>query len=300
MDPAEPQESPKSLLNVKHIILILSGKGGVGKSSVTTQTALTLVNKGFNTGVLDIDLTGPSLPRMFGVETKQVHQSSAGWVPVSVYNNGQAQEENEENKRGNLSLMSLGFLIGNRNSSVVWRGPKKTAMIRQFLKDVVWSGGENNVPLDYLLIDTPPGTSDEHIAIAEELRWANPDGAIIVTTPQQVATADVRKEINFCKKVNFDVLGVVENMSGFICPHCSECTNIFLSGGGKELSEKLDLQFLGNIPIDPSFVEMVEMQDNEQNDGKKKLIDLYDDCELKGIMEDIVDKVLEQQHPARF
>lgn len=300
MDTSEPQESPKSLLNVKHIILILSGKGGVGKSSVTTQTALTLVNKGFNTGVLDIDLTGPSLPRMFGVETKQVHQSSAGWVPVSVYNNGQAPEKNEENKRGNLSLMSLGFLIGNRNSSVVWRGPKKTAMIRQFLKDVVWSGGENNVPLDYLLIDTPPGTSDEHIAIAEELRWANPDGAIIVTTPQQVATADVRKEINFCKKVNFDVLGVVENMSGFICPHCSECTNIFLSGGGKELSEKLDLQFLGNIPIDPSFVEMVEMQDNEQNDGKKKLIDLYDDCELKGIMEGIVDKVLEQQHPARF
>ena len=298
MDTSEPQESPKSLLNVKHIILILSGKGGVGKSSVTTQTALTLVNKGFNTGVLDIDLTGPSLPRMFGVETKQVHQSSAGWVPVSVYNNG--QEKNEENKRGNLSLMSLGFLIGNRNSSVVWRGPKKTAMIRQFLKDVVWSGGENNVPLDYLLIDTPPGTSDEHIAIAEELRWANPDGAIIVTTPQQVATADVRKEINFCKKVNFDVLGVVENMSGFICPHCSECTNIFLSVGGKELSEKLDLQFLGNIPIDPSFVEMVEMQDNDQNDGKKKLVDLYDDCELKGIMEGIVDKVLEQQHPARF
>lgn len=283
MDPPEPQESPKSLLNVKHIILILSGKGGVGKSSVTTQTALTLVNKGFNTGVLDIDLTGPSLPRMFGVETKQVHQSSAGWVPVSVYNNG--QEKDGQKKRGNLSLMSLGFLIGNRNSSVVWRGPKKTAMIRQFLKDVVWSGGENNVPLDYLLIDTPPGTSDEHIAIAEELRWANPDGAIIVTTPQQVATADVRKEINFCKKVNFDVLGVVENMSGFICPHCSECTNIFLSGGGKELSEKLDLKFLGNVPIDPNFVEMIEMQDNEQNDGKKKLIDLYDDCELKEIME---------------
>mmetsp|Transcript_6318 Transcript_6318/g.7893 ORF Transcript_6318/g.7893 Transcript_6318/m.7893 type:complete len:299 (-) Transcript_6318:78-974(-) len=298
MDPAEPQESPKSLLNVKHIILILSGKGGVGKSSVTTQTALTLVNKGFNTGVLDIDLTGPSLPRMFGVETKQVHQSSAGWVPVSVYNNG--QEKDGQKKRGNLSLMSLGFLIGNRNSSVVWRGPKKTAMIRQFLKDVVWSGGENNVPLDYLLIDTPPGTSDEHIAIAEELRWANPDGAIIVTTPQQVATADVRKEINFCKKVNFDVLGVVENMSGFICPHCSECTNIFLSGGGKELSEKLDLKFLGNVPIDPNFVEMIEMQDNEQNDGKKNLIDLYDDCELKEIMEGIVDKVLEQQHPPRF
>ena len=288
------EEVPKSLENVRHVILILSGKGGVGKSSVTTQTALTLVNKGFNVGVLDIDLTGPSLPRMFGVESRQVHQSSAGWVPVSVYNNTDNEEDNGI-KRGNLSIMSLGFLLGDRNNSVVWRGPKKTAMIRQFLKDVYW--GDKNTPLDYLLIDTPPGTSDEHIAIAEELRWAHPlDGAIIVTTPQQVATADVRKEINFCKKVNFNVLGVVENMSGFICPHCAECTNIFLSGGGEELSKQLDLTFLGNIPIDPTFVEMIEMQDN----GDKKLIHLYDDSELKPLMSGIIDKVLEKSLPARI
>lgn len=288
------EEVPKSLENVRHVILILSGKGGVGKSSVTTQTALTLVNKGFNVGVLDIDLTGPSLPRMFGVESRQVHQSSAGWVPVSVYKNTDNEEDNGT-KRGNLSIMSLGFLLGDRNNSVVWRGPKKTAMIRQFLKDVYW--GDKNSPLDYLLIDTPPGTSDEHIAIAEELRWAHPlDGAIIVTTPQQVATADVRKEINFCKKVNFNVLGVVENMSGFICPHCAECTNIFLSGGGEELSKQLDLTFLGNIPIDPTFVEMIEMQDN----GDKKLIHLYDDSELKPLMSGIIDKVLEKNLPARM
>lgn len=288
------EEVPKSLENVRHVILILSGKGGVGKSSVTTQTALTLVNKGFNVGVLDIDLTGPSLPRMFGVESRQVHQSSAGWVPVSVYKNTDNEEDNGT-KRGNLSIMSLGFLLGDRNNSVVWRGPKKTAMIRQFLKDVYW--GDKNSPLDYLLIDTPPGTSDEHIAIAEELRWAHPlDGAIIVTTPQQVATADVRKEINFCKKVNFNVLGVVENMSGFICPHCAECTNIFLSGGGEELSKQLDLTFLGNIPIDPTFVEMIEMQDN----GDKKLIHLYDDSELKPLMSGIIDKVLEKSLPARI
>ena len=289
----QKQDVPKSLENVKHIILILSGKGGVGKSSVTTQTALTLTNKGFNVGVLDIDLTGPSLPRMFGVEKKQVHQSTQGWIPVSVYNN------QSDANRGTLSLMSLGFLLGNRGNSVVWRGPKKTAMIRQFLKDVVW--GDKNKPLDYLLIDTPPGTSDEHIAIAEELRWSQPlDGAIIVTTPQLVATADVRKEINFCKKVNFDILGIVENMSGFICPHCSECTNIFLSGGGKLLSEKLDLPFLGNIPIDPHFVELIEMQDNEDVQGKKKLIELYDDCELKPIMNDIIDEILERNLPSRI
>lgn len=283
------QEAPNSLKNVKHIILILSGKGGVGKSSVTTQTALSLVNQGFNVGVLDIDLTGPSLPRMFGVESKQVHQSTLGWVPVSVYNDNNSP-------RGNLSLMSLGFLLGNRNNSVVWRGPKKTAMIRQFLKDVVW--GTDDVPLDYLLIDTPPGTSDEHIAIAEELRWAQPDGAVIVTTPQQVSTADVRKEINFCKKVGFNVLGIVENMSGFICPHCSECTDIFLSGGGKLLSEQLDIEFLGNVPIDPTFVEMVETQNNDVNE--KKLVNLYDKSELKPIMGEIVAKVVNKNLPSRL
>lgn len=289
----ESQEPPLSLRNVKHVILVLSGKGGVGKSSVTTQTCLSLVNKGFNVGVLDIDLTGPSLPRMFGVESKQVHQSTAGWVPVSVHN---SKDDPEGHKRGNLSLMSLGFLLGSRGNSVVWRGPKKTAMIRQFLKDVYWKGGdEPNLKLDYLIIDTPPGTSDEHIAIAEELRWAGPiDGAIIVTTPQLVAISDVKKEINFCKKVNFNILGVVENMSGFICPTCSECTNIFLLGGGKALCETLDLDFLGNIPIDPKFVEMVEIQSD-----LNKLLDLYDGCKLKPIMESVVEKILDKDLPAR-
>lgn len=287
------QEVPQSLANVKHILLILSGKGGVGKSSVTTQFALTLALKGFNVGVLDIDLTGPSLPRMFGVEKQQVRQSAQGWVPVTVYNSSSAE-------KGNLSLMSLGFLLGSRENSVVWRGPKKTAMIRQFLKDVVWSGGPDGAPLDYLLIDTPPGTSDEHIAIAEELRWAQPvDGAIVVTTPQQVATADVRKEINFCKKVNFAVLGVVENMSGFICPHCAECTNIFLSGGGKQLSESLGLDFLGNIPIDPSFVEMIETQDNAEG-SHRTLMDLYEHANLRPVLAEIVQKVLDKNLPSRI
>lgn len=278
------EQPPQSLLNVRHIILVLSGKGGVGKSSVTTQTAITLVNKGFKVGVLDIDLTGPSLPRMFGVEKKQVFQSTNGWVPVSVY----------DSDKGKLQLMSLGFLLGDRGNSVVWRGPKKTAMIRQFLKDVVWNGGTE--PLDYLIIDTPPGTSDEHIAIAEELRYASPiDGAIIVTTPQLVAIADVRKEINFCKKIELDILGVVENMSGFICPYCAECTNIFLTGGGKVLSESLDLDFLGNIPIAPKFVELVEQQTPE-----KPLVESYKNNELCPIMNDIIDKILARNLPSRI
>lgn len=203
---AQPILELPSLDSVKHIVLVLSGKGGVGKSSVTTQLALTLVAKGYKVGVLDIDLTGPSAPRMFGLEGRQVHQSSAGWVPVYT----------DATKR--LCVMSIGFLLQNRSDAVVWRGPKKTAMIRQFLSDVVWGD------LDYLLIDTPPGTSDEHISVAETLKQAaDPDGAVLVTTPQGVATADVRKELSFCRKVGFNVLGVVENMSGFVCPHCSVC-----------------------------------------------------------------------------
>jgi Mrp family chromosome partitioning ATPase len=286
MDP--PQQPPASLAHVKHIVLILSGKGGVGKLSVTTQTALTLVNRGLRVGVLDIDLTGPLLPRMFGVESRQVRQSARGWEPVEVYASAVP--------RGLLSLMSLGFLLGLRDSLVVWRGPKKTAMIRQFLRDVVW--GDAAAPVDYLLIDTPPGTSDEHIAIAEELRWARPDGAIVVTTPQQVSTADVRKEINFCAKVGFTVLGIVENMSGFICPHCAECTDIFLLGGGRELARSLGLEFLGNVPIDPRFVEMIETQDNGV--ALRRLIEMYDECELKGVMEGVVAKVLARGLPGRM
>jgi len=230
------------LASVKHIILVLSGKGGVGKSSVTTQLALSLVHKGFKVGVLDIDLTGPSIPRMLGLDGKKVHQASSGWVPVYA----------DEQQR--LCCMSIGFLLGNKNDSVIWRGPKKNAMIEQFLQDVCW--GE----LDYLIVDTPPGTSDEHISITEYLRQFNPDGAVVVTTPQGVALADVRKELNFCKKVKLPVLGIVENMSGFICPHCAECTNIFSTGGGEAMAIEFGIFFLGRVPIDPSFTSMVEAE----------------------------------------
>ena len=290
--------------NVKNIVLVLSGKGGVGKSSVTTQLALSLSLQGHSVGVLDVDLTGPSMPRFFGVEGARVRQAPGGWIPVPVYvPGGIADKDGREDGRegggedgsedkikedkgmdnkgekerkmgmkvapGPVYCMSLGFLLKSRGDAVVWRGPKKTAMVRQFLSDVQWGS------LEYLLIDTPPGTSDEHISLLETLLkmtstntgtngsttgTSKPQlsGAVLVTTPQAVSTADVKKELNFCAKTGLRVLGVVENMAGFVCPSCAECTNVFSKGGGEAMAREFGVSFLGSVPIDPAFVGLVE------------------------------------------
>ncbi|XP_045771805.1 cytosolic Fe-S cluster assembly factor NUBP2 homolog [Maniola jurtina] len=223
------------LENVKRVILVLSGKGGVGKSTVSTQLALTLKERGYKVGLLDIDLCGPSVPYILNLEDQNIHQGqgSEGWIPVYL------------DKEQRLGVMSIGFLLKSRNDAVVWRGPKKTSMIKQFLEDVYWQD------LDFLVIDTPPGTSDEHITVMENLRNVPQCSAILVTTPQEVAIEDVRKEITFCRKTGIPIMGIIENMSGYECPSCSECTNIFSSGGGKSLAELSKLPFLGCIPIDP-------------------------------------------------
>lgn len=313
-----------SLNDIKHIVLILSGKGGVGKSSVTTQLALTLSLQGHSVGVLDVDLTGPSLPRFFGIENKRVKQAPGGWIPVSVHGSNQEQDASgsgdtptaKSNRhlrnRGSLQCMSLGFLLANRGDAVVWRGPKKTAMIRQFLSDVQWGC------LDYLLIDTPPGTSDEHISLVEtllkEATTEQLNGAVIVTTPQAISISDVKKEINFCRKTGVKVLGVVENMAGFVCPNCSECTNIFSKGGGQAMAQEFGVPFLGSVPIDPMFVRLVEegirptypegtvvegrdMQRNPQTNGehsddKGLLVEKYTDCSLFPIFNGMVRELL--------
>ncbi|KAK2461583.1 hypothetical protein APHAL10511_006046 [Amanita phalloides] len=232
------QESPvtRRLAAVKKIIIVLSGKGGVGKSSVSTQLALSLYASEPNAkiGILDVDLTGPSIPRMLGVDGLGVHQSSDGWVPV--YADGAAAR---------LACMSVAFLLKSKGDSVVWRGPKKNAMIRQFLSDVRW--GE----LDYLVIDTPPGTSDEHISLLEHLApLQHRLSCIIVTTPQAVALMDVMKCISFTRAVNLHVLGLIENMSGYVCPCCGEVSNLFSTGGGSGLAEKEGIVFLGRLPVD--------------------------------------------------
>jgi Mrp family chromosome partitioning ATPase len=263
--------------NIRNILLVLSGKGGVGKSSITTQLALTLSLQGNSVGVLDIDLTGPSIPRFFGIEDSKVRQAPGGWIPVDVHgaqtlpahkktgSDGKQEDGGVEGQHiGAVSCMSLGFILASRSDAVIWRGPKKTAMVRQFLTDVLWP------PLDYLLIDTPPGTSDEHISLLETLLKnttpspaLNPHvpflaGAVVVTTPQAISVSDVKKELNFCKKTGIRVLGVVENMAGFVCPNCSECTNVFSKGGGEVMATEFEVPFLGSVPIDPAFVELVE------------------------------------------
>ncbi|KAJ3106631.1 cytosolic Fe-S cluster assembly factor nbp35 [Phlyctochytrium planicorne] len=222
------------LQSVKRKILVLSGKGGVGKSTFTTNLAFALSDdENVQVGVLDVDICGPSLAKMTGLEGEPIHQSNSGWTPVYVADN--------------LCVMSIAFLLPDENDAVIWRGAKKNGMIKQFLKDVDW--GEQ----DFLLVDTPPGTSDEHLSIVTYLKESGIDGAIVITTPQEVALQDVRKELNFCKKVNIPILGVVENMAAFVCPKCDKTSNVFpaTSGGAKKMAEDFGVKFLGSIPLDP-------------------------------------------------
>ncbi|CAH2039894.1 unnamed protein product, partial [Iphiclides podalirius] len=223
------------LSNVRHKILVLSGKGGVGKSTVTSLLAhgLAARNPDSNVGILDADICGPSQPRVQGVRGEQVHYSGSGWSPVYV--------------KDNLSLMSIGFLLGSPDDAVIWRGPKKNGMIKQFLSEVEWGD------LDYLLIDTPPGTSDEHLSAAQYLAGAGLTGAVLVSTPQEVALLDVRKELDFCHKLGIRVLGVVENMSLFVCPNCKGRSEIFpaTTGGVAQMCSELGAAPLGALPLDP-------------------------------------------------
>lgn len=222
------------LANVKRKILILSGKGGVGKSSVSTCLSLALAfDQSRQIGLLDIDICGPSIPLMTNTLTASVHQSGAGWSPVFVTEN--------------LAVMSIGYLLSSPDEAVIWRGPKKNGMIAQFLRDVDWG------PLDWLLIDCPPGTSDEHLSAARYLKPTGLDGAVLVTTPQEVALMDVRKEVNFCKKMGIPILGVVENMTDFACPSCSQSSIIFpaTTGGATQLCQDMGLELLGRVTLDP-------------------------------------------------
>lgn len=262
------------MANVKHKILVLSGKGGVGKSTFSAQLSFALAAMNLQIGLLDIDICGPSIPKMLGLEGQEIHQSNLGWSPVYVDDN--------------LGVMSIGFMLPDPDEAVIWRGPRKNGLIKNFLKEVYWN------ELDFLVVDAPPGTSDEHISIVQCLGATGIDGAIIVTTPQQVSLIDVRKEINFCKKVGVKVLGVVENMSGLCQPlmdfkfmrttetgehidvservreylkekapelqNLIACSEVFdsSSGGAEKMCREMEVPFLGKVPLDPQLCKAAE------------------------------------------
>jgi len=222
-----------SLGKIKNKILVMSGKGGVGKSTVSVNLALGLAKRGFKVGLMDVDLHGPDICRMLNLSDKlQDRHIKDGKVPPMQFND-------------NLKVISLEYMMENRDDPIIWRGPLKIQAIRQFIADMDWGD------LDYLVIDSPPGTGDEPLTVASTIKDAL---ALVVTTPQDVALADVRKSINFCKHVEMKILGVVENMSGFICPHCGKAVDIFKTGGGEKMAAEFGVPFLGRIPVDPKVV----------------------------------------------
>lgn len=229
---SQQERLEETLSAIKKKIIVLSGKGGVGKSTVSVHLAVAAAKKGLAAGLLDTDLHGPSVPKMLGLEEFISSGDETHLTPAALYDN-------------KLKVMSVQFLLQNLHDSVIWRGPLKHAVISQFIGHTVWGN------LDCLFIDSPPGTGDEPLSVVQT---AHPDGAILVTTPQTIATFDVRKSFDFCSKLQLPVLGIIENMSGFICPHCNTETPIFSSGGGRKLAESLAIPFLGSIPIDPQFV----------------------------------------------
>jgi Mrp family chromosome partitioning ATPase/predicted Fe-Mo cluster-binding NifX family protein len=266
-DFAERRKLEARLGRIRHKVLVLSGKGGVGKSTVAVNMALALQRAGYRVGLLDVDVHGPSVPTMLGLEGEQIFSEGQAFLPVH-------QE--------GLRVMSVGFLLHRREDPVIWRGPMKMGVIRQFLQEVEWGD------LDYLIVDAPPGTGDEPLSVCQLVGEA--DGALIVTTPQEVALNAVRKCISFCRKLELRVLGVVENMSGFICPHCGQRTDIFLAGGGRRMAEEMRVAFLGRIPLEPAVAL--------SGDCGRPLSETAVSSEITGAFTAIVEKILDEEPAA--
>ena len=252
------------LSRIRHRIMVMSGKGGVGKSTVAANLAWALALRGYRVGLLDADLHGPNIPLMLGVEGRRLAMSPEGIEPLEV--------------RTGLKVVSMSFLLRDSDTPVIWRGPLKMSALRQFLSEVNWGD------LDFLLVDLPPGTGDEPLSMAQLIKEM--DGSIVVTTPQDVALLDSRKSVNFSKKLNVPVLGIVENMSGLVCPHCGEVIYIFKEGGGERAAKELGVPFLGRIPLDPQVVEL--------GDEGKPLVDAAPDSLAARAFQAIVDEVLEK------
>lgn len=261
--PAEDDQKKikDNISKIKNRLLVFSGKGGVGKSTVAANLALAFAKKGKKVGLIDIDIHGPNLAKMLGVEGQRLEASGDGIKPVRV------QE--------NLTLVSMSFLLDDPNLPIIWRGPMKMKAIQQFLGDVIWND------LDWLVIDSPPGTGDEPLSIAQLIPAS---GAVIVTTPQEVSLMDSRKAAAFARKLNLNILGIIENMSGLACPHCGENIDLFKHGGGYKAALELGIPFLGKIPINPDIVTL--------GDEGKSFLDSQPDSDASQAFMQIVEKIL--------
>ena len=250
----------QSLSRIKKKYMVMSGKGGVGKTSVSVNIAMALANKGFKVGIMDVDLHGPDVPRMLGLDGMLELNKNQQLKPMSYSKN--------------LGVVSVESLTVNKDDAIIWRGPIKHSAITQFIADVAWGD------LDFLIIDAPPGTGDEPLTVAQTIPDAK---AVIVTTPQEISLADVRKSISFCKTVNMNIVGIIENMSGYICSHCGETLELFGSGGGEKTAADAGLQFLGRIPFDQNIVSSA---DNGISFQEK-----YADSQAAKVFVDIADKL---------
>ena len=258
----EDKKVREQLSKIKYKILVMSGKGGVGKSTVAVNIAIGLSLQDFMVGLLDVDLHGPNIPKMLGARDLRLSRKPDGKIGAIKYS-------------PNLKFLSIEPLLPSEDSAVIWRGPLKHSAIRQFIGDIDW--GE----LDYLIIDAPPGTGDEPLTVAKTI----PDAyVVIVTTPQEVSLIDVKKSIRFCQKTKMRILGIVENMSGFICPHCGKPIDLFKKGGGEKLAQEFGLRFLGRIPIDPRVVDT--------GDTGRPFIAAYPESPTAKAFEELIRKII--------
>ena len=251
-----------NLSKIKNKLIVISGKGGVGKTTIAVNLAYGLAVKGYRVGILDVDIHGPNVAKMLGIESKRLMGSDSGIEPVAVL--------------ANLKAVSIALVIKDKNQPIIWRGPLKMMTIKQFLSDVNW--GE----LDYLIIDSPPGTGDEPLSVCQLIPDIN--GAIVVTTPQDVAILDSRKSILFAKELKVPIVGIIENMSGFICPHCKKEINLFGVGGGEKSAHDLGVPFLGRIPVEP---EMVKFGDSGQ-----PFISFNKDAQTAKVMDEMLSGII--------
>jgi Mrp family chromosome partitioning ATPase len=252
----------ETLSHIEHKLMVMSGKGGVGKSTVAANLAVSLARRGFEVGILDADVHGPNIPKMLGLDNEKLIGTPQGMLPVLLY--------------PNLKVLSMAFMLPNADAPVVWRGPLKHGILQQFLAEVEWGD------LDYLIVDLPPGTGDEPLSIAHLIGQV--DGSIIVTTPQEVALLDSRKAVVFSRMVHVPVMGIVENMSGFKCPHCGKDIDLFKMGGGEKAARELQVPFLGRIPLDPDIVKAC--------DGGKPFVASEPDLPAAKAFEEITDRIL--------